>query len=110
MALRLWGPQWHQKRFHLHLRSDSIVALVLASKLKAKGKHTNRIARELAVDLGRGLYLPLVTQHTPGVSNVLPDALSRLNQPGASSALPPALSDVPLESVPSRGRDFYYFA
>ena len=39
----------------------------MALGLRAK-VHTNRIARELAMDLGRGLYLPLVTQHTPGVS------------------------------------------
>ena len=108
VALRLWAAEWQQRKFQINVKSDSMVALVMATKLKAAGVHTNRIARELAMDLGRGLYVPAIKEHTPGVANVLPDALSRLAAP-----CPPEfqieLKDIPLTQAPVRDRSYYYF-
>ena len=55
------------------VRSDSVTALTILVKMKATGSGTNRIARELALDLGSSSYFPAVISHTPGIANVTAD-------------------------------------
>ena len=106
VALRLWGSHWRSRRYRLLVKSDSVVALVMTAKLKAAGYNVNRIAREVALDMGAGLYLPAVCEHVAGISNILPDALSRQWEP-AGPAFPAELSSLALTPAPLRTNSFY---
>ena len=65
-----------------------MTALWMATKLKATGFGTNVVARELALDLGEAAYRPDAVEHIPGLSNEVPDYLSRLLQPGPKKDVP----------------------
>ena len=111
VALRAWAPWLSTVRYQLEVKSDSIVALTLLAKLKAKGSGTGMIAQEVALDICSGLYDPRVLTHTPGISNVLPDALSRMAQAkslsGRAAQVPDELRSVRETSVPERNDDYY---
>ena len=61
-----------QPRAHLHSRETQIGQPVVG-----------QIAAELALDMAEQLYKPMRISHPPGVTNTLPDVLSRLGAPGA---------------------------
>ena len=42
----------------------------------------NLIAGELALDFAAGCFAPDTLVHTPGLTNVIPDHLSRMGMPG----------------------------
>jgi hypothetical protein len=107
IALRLWSHEWRSTGAIIRVRSDSISALVLALKLKTKGKGTSIIAREMALDIARACYAPVIAEHVPGVANVVCDALSRFDQPGKAVTLPALLKDVRRSDV--LPRDAAYF-
>ncbi len=65
------------------------------------------VARELALDMAECCYRPQVCAHTPGVANVLPDLLSRLQQPGKQASLPTFLLHIPDTQLPARTGEFY---
>ena len=76
---------------------------VLVLQLKGGGFALNRIARELALDLGDAAFRPDCVRHAPGVASGIADELSRRAVPGRSVVLPSVLSHVP-ETAP-RVRD-----
>ena len=108
VALRLWRSRWLKRGVCLRLGSDSVSALSLLIKLRAKPKARGlgRIARELALDFSRCSYRPKWFEHIPGVSNVISDVLSRKYQPGKSFRLPAALKHATETSVPPRDKSF----
>ena len=78
VALRLWRSYWIKRGVELHLGSDSVSALSLLIKLRAKpkAKGLGRIARELALDFSRCSYRPKWHEHIPGVFRQAQQALS----------------------------------
>ena len=103
LAIRLWLPGTHVLA---RIRSDSLSALRSMVKLASSSPALNLIARELALDAVQGLYTIGMATHIPGVSNILPDDLSRMWAP-QPHAFPPALQGVP-ECVPQdRSPDFW---
>jgi hypothetical protein len=107
VALRTWHCLWKERPLTLRVRSDSISALVLVLKLKTSGIGSTVVAREIALDVARACYEPIVVEHVPGVSNKICDHLSRKFQPGVSFTLPAAL--VRAEETVIKPRDERYF-
>ena len=93
VALRHWSPRWKGKRVTLRVRSDSITALTMVLKLKAKGAGTSIISREMALDIAEAVYSPSIASHLPGVANITADVLSRFDE--GNPSLPPHLRGVP---------------
>ena len=102
VALRLWKPVWAAERVRLEVRADNIAALTLILHLKGSGHALNRIAREVALDLGDASFRPDVCSHTPGVASGIADALSRRFEPGVVFVLPPMLRAAREAHPPSR--------
>ena len=69
------------------------------------------MGREIAYDTALGDYRVKHSEHTPGVSNVSPDFLSRNHAPlvggGGPKREPPALIGVPRLKVPVRDAKFW---
>ena len=84
-ALRLWRTSEH-------------------SILKVGVRSLNRVVSELALDIAEFEYEVDVMTHIPGVSNVWPDAFSRLVEPGRErKEILAALASVERTMVPTRG-------
>jgi hypothetical protein len=79
VAARMWLPGLPNLR--MQVRSDSLSALSAALALRSREPRLNAVARELALDTAEGRYQLAALQHTPGVANSYPDALSRLHDP-----------------------------
>ena len=107
VALRAWHPLWKEKPLTLRVRSDSISALVVVLKLKTNGKGAILVARELALDVAKSCYEPVVVEHVPGVANKACDMLSRRYQPGKTYEVPALLKDVPETILPVRDAAFF---
>ena len=93
VCLREWHHRWAHSRVVLEVKTDNIAALTLVASLRGRISALNRIGRELALDISEAHYAPTFVSHSPVVTNVIADALSRRFQPGKSFALPPALRD-----------------
>ena len=106
VALRLfaglagWTAGCHA---HLGVRSDSKAALGAALNLASPGSILNAIGAEIAYDQAMGDYAVDLFEHTEGVANVSPDALSRRFAPGEAKPLPAVLRGAPELPVPVRG-------
>ena len=107
IALRAWAGSWASAGATLRVRSDSISALVLTLRFKTSGKATGIIAREVAIDLARACYMPVVAEHLPGIANGVCDALSRFFQPSAKAVVPVFLQGVARLELLPRGRECY---
>jgi hypothetical protein len=103
VAIRLWLPGTNVLA---RVRSDSLSALRSMVKLCSRSPALNLIAREVALDAVLGLYSVGLAVHIPGVSNKLPDDLSRMWAPDPHS-FPPALSGIPEVRAPPRDRTFW---
>ena len=80
-----------------------MAALTLVLHLKGSSPALNRIARELALDLGDGSFRPDCVCHTPGVASSVADALSRKFDPNFRYAVPAAIQRTPEAHPSSRG-------
>ena len=107
VSLRVWAPIWQCERTVLEVSGDNVAMLTMVSTMRAKGKGTNNIARELALDLADGLFRPAICQRVPGINNVLPDLLSRKYQPGHAFVLPAALTSAIEIKLPVRSPEYY---
>ena len=79
-ALRLWRAFWRERRVSLLVRSDSVSALILVIKCKTSGYGTSVIARETALDIADALYAPNIAKHMIGITNLMADYLSQMQQ------------------------------
>ena len=93
------------------MRSDSKAALGMMLKLASHSRILNAVGREIAYDTALGDYRVELSEHTPRVSNVSPDYLSRVHAPllegGDRKREPPALIGVPRLKVPVRDAKFW---
>ena len=85
---------------------DSITAMVMMLRLKARGSGPSLIAREVALDMSEALYQPNVVGHLPGVANTIADYLSRPEK-RRTRPLPHALMGARRRTVPSRSDDWW---
>ena len=110
--IRLWAHLWARERIILNIVGDNVGALTLLVKLRPPTRNPAMgiIARELALDLAQLSFQPDAT-HTPGLSHVVADVLSRFHSPEgtgkATSELHPALSEAQCCDVPRRNEDWY---
>ena len=102
-ALRLWSDKWMSRRIKLRVMSDSVTAMIMVLRLKARGSGPALVAREVALDLADALYQPNVVGHLPGIANTIADYLSRPDKWDAI-ALPAALADAREMQLPPRTR------
>ena len=98
-GMRVWLPHWIELAPQIHVRSDSVAALSMVTRMQTSSPQLSFVARELALTLSRSCIRPVVVEHTPGVCNKLADALSRRYQPGVSWQVPAALRHVTEVSV-----------
>ena len=91
IGVRHWLPRWKSQRLRVMVKTDSMSALGAWDKERSKSVAVNAVVREAALDMAEGLYRIDVREHIAGVSNVWPDALSRLAQPNTSCCVPPEL-------------------
>ena len=100
IALRLWRQYWCANGVVLRIRSDSVSALTMALKLKASGRATSIVAREIALQAAMANYFPIIAEHVPGIANCIPDVLSRRHQPSKEVwSLPAELQHIPETTV-----------
>ena len=108
VAMRLWLPSC-EKRINLTpvVRGDNMTALTLVLKMRPSTPELAIVARELALCLSSYSFLPAV-YHTPGIANVIPDLLSRINDPSKHEAHKvldhPALKHSEYSIAPTRTR------
>ena len=77
-------------------------------KLASKGGGPALVAREIALDVAQGIYVPRDAIHVPGVANILCDALSRVAAPtGHAKQLPARCRDLARTLVAPRGESFW---
>jgi len=103
VAIRLWLPGTHVLA---RIKSDSLSALRSMVKLSSSSPALSLIAREIALDSVLGLYTVGVATHIPGVSNMLPDDLSRMWAP-EPHAFPAILQGVAEHVPPERDHTFW---
>ena len=103
--MRVWRDPSHASAL-VSVRSDSLGALLAASKASSPSPELNLVLREIALEdaeLGSRIHC---AQHVPGMANDLADALSRLSAPDPKP-LPDVLRHIPRTPVPSRGRTWW---
>ena len=109
ISLKIWKDIWSRYGVSLSFRGDNTGALSLLAALKGRSKAMNIIARELALEIGDGVFFPQTIAHLPGVSNGLADSLSRAFQPDKKMwSLPRILHDVHRTLVPRRSSDWWH--
>ena len=107
MALRAWLSFWEAHRLALSVRGDNMTMLQLVLTMRPSSWRSAIIAREIALDVASGHYVPTVAVHTPGIAHQTADALSRLSAPGYSDAIPAVLKGVTRTEVPRRHPSYY---
>ena len=106
VGLKVWRAG--QVGVAVQLRSDSLSALQAIAKNSAKHNGLSLLLQELSLEQAEFSFTFDELIHIPGVSNVLPDALSRLWAPGeAQKQFPESLLSVQETSVPNRDRCFW---
>ena len=111
VALRAWIPSTeHRVQLSPVVRGDNLAALSLVLKMRPRTDHMAIIGREIALHLVHYSFLPAV-YHTPGVSHVIADSLSRVYDPSKPEAIEilhhPALSTACRTEVPVRTPSYY---
>jgi len=104
VAIKLWR-QGHAG-LRVALRSDSLATLCVLAKGSSRNAGISLVAAELALEQAEfSVGLETLT-HIPGISNVLPDALSRLWAPEPCQ-VPSELDAVERTQVPRRHARFW---
>jgi hypothetical protein len=107
VSLRLWLPYWRKSRVTLEVRADNITALTMLAAFKGTGHSMGILAREVALDIGCGIFRPDICAHSPGVAHKVADALSRKHAPGFDYSLPSCLVEATEILAPLRPRSYY---
>ena len=87
------------------VQSDNVGALRLLLNLATKSDALSQIGKELALDMAAGNYSIGELEHIPGLTNVAPDALSRLWAPEPKEF--PSLGDAVQDGVPALDETFW---
>lgn len=104
LACRLWLPS-AGSGLQCRINSDNVGALRLLLRLTTKSGHMAEVARELALDLASGNYFIGELEHIAGITNVAPDALSRLWAPEPEPF--PSIGKAVQDKVPDLGPSFW---
>jgi hypothetical protein len=107
VSLRLWSRFWRRARITLEVRSDNVTSLTMLTSLRVHGYGMSILGRELALDLGAGIYKPAICAHSPGVAHKVADALSRRYAPAFVYELPTCLASAAEISVGPRLGPYY---
>ena len=107
VSLRLWLPYWRRTRVTLEVRADNITALTMLTTFKGSGHSMGILAREVALDIGCGIFRPDICAHSPGVAHKVADALSRRYAPDFDYALPSCLAKAAEIAEPARPRSYF---
>jgi hypothetical protein len=110
VSLRVWKHKWKSGRVRLKVRGDNVTMLSLLVRLRppTDSPGLGLIARELALDIAESVYAPDVSEHLPGIANMVADALSRKFEVGPGNwKLPQFLLNTPEILVPSRDINYY---
>lgn len=75
--------------------------------LRPRSRQLQLIAQELAMDICEYRFMPIVTQHLPGVANKVADELSRRHQPDAVAKHMSFLDQAEEVQVPMRDAKYY---
>ena len=101
VAIKFWASK-HQG-LAVAVRSDSLSALQVFAKQRARAPGLSCLLQELALEQAAFSFVYDDLTHIPGVSNKVPDALSRLCAPSeAGKPFPKELAGVPQCKVPPR--------
>ena len=84
VAFLWWKDHWCPEGVSLEVHADNIPAPQLIFRLPGSSGAVNKIARELALDLGDACFRPDVVMPTPGVASCIGDSLSRKFWPGGN--------------------------
>ena len=84
-----------------------MTALHMLLDIKTKSETNNLLARELALELGAGLYRPDEIEHIPGLTNTIPDFLSRCMAEKKGEPWPKQLQGVQRDRCPPRDAAWY---
>ena len=103
VAIRIWLPGTTALA---SVKSDSLSALRSMVRISGRSPALNLNARELALDTALGLYKLGIASHISGVSNKLPEDLSRMWAPDPH-AFPNDLRSVPEAIAPARDAHFW---
>ena len=106
IALKVWQHHWLPRKTAITIRSDNYSALAMTARLKVPSS-ANIIGREVALIYSHACFEPRFVDHVPGVTNVLPDDLSRLADTSSPHELPTLLKDIAPTQVPRRDRSWY---
>ncbi len=110
IGIDIWCSAWKHERVCLKVRGDNVGALTLLIKMRPSSPALAIVARELALRLVE-MSFPPDAVHTPGVSHVIADRLSRVFSPAGdgvvSSSIHPSLASAVLTPVPLRDRSWY---
>ena len=104
VAVKLWRSQ--HVGLQVALRSDSLGALSVIAKGSSRNAGVALVAAELQLELAEfSVHIATLT-HIPGISNTLPDALSRLWAP-EKTEIPGELMSVTRTAVSLRDTKFW---
>jgi hypothetical protein len=110
VAVDMWITHWQTRRVILQIRSDNVTALTNLVKMRPKTAAHGIIIRELAMRLAEQSFPPDAL-HTPGVSHIVADALSRVFAPDGKgivdSSIHPALAAATVMTPPARNADWF---
>ena len=108
-GFKVWRNIWLRERASFTVVGDNVAALSMTAKVRAPSLALNGLAKELAVELGDGTFMPDFLSHVPGATHDVADGLSRKFQPDVSWTRPDALASAREVSLPSREVGFYHF-
>ena len=110
VAIDAWSRHWLRERVVLKLRGDNVGALIMVIKMRPPDPAHAIIARELALRMA-AMSFPPDAIHTPGVSHVIADKLSRVYMPGAAgkadASVHHALAKAVRTTIPVRNDGWY---
>ncbi|CAE8728649.1 unnamed protein product, partial [Polarella glacialis] len=98
---------WFPLGLAVRVKSDSRGALGAILKLCSPSPLLNTVVREIALDLSSGSYDISVLEHTPGVTNFFPDALSRQPPCPDPKPFPVELATANRTLIPARTSDLW---
>ena len=105
VAIDIWATHLKQCRIVLQVRGDSVGVLTLLITMRPHSPERAIIAGGLALRLV-DLSFPLDAMHTPAISHVIADRLSRIHAPAGTGAIDnnihPALATSTASETPSR--------
>jgi len=107
VALRLWKRFWSGFATTLLVRGDSVTMLTLIVNMRPSSPQLCLLGQEMALDFADASFSPIISQHIPGVANVVADKLSRWHQPGYTSEVPHFVANATRGHPPVRDKSYY---